>query len=84
MEEHLRIIQNICGDVEQRLRSCRSKTIAEHLTERMCSEIAMNCQSDIIRHALKVYVDKLVGQIFDKNGNNNYLEKKDAKKTHND
>ena len=79
MEDNFQIIKQYCGDVEQRLRSCRSKTIAEHLVNRLCSEVEMNCKSQMVQTALKVHVDKLIGQIFDLNGNNIYLEAHDAK-----
>lgn len=81
MEENLQLIKQYCGDVEQRLRSCRSRTIAEHLVDRLCDEVAMNCKSQMIQNVLKLHVDKLVGQIFDKNGNNIYLEEYNAKKS---
>ena len=74
MEENFQIIKQYCGDVEKRLRSCRSQAIAEHLAVRLCTELELNCKSDMVKDVLKRHVNKLIEQIFDKNGNNIYLE----------
>lgn len=82
MEDNIKLIKQYCGDVEQRLRSCRSQTIAAQLVDRLCTEVEMNCKSQMVQSVLKLHVDKLIGQIFDSNGNNIYLEDTDAKTTH--
>lgn len=78
MEESLEIIKKYCGNVEERIRSCRSRAIAESLADRLCFEVNQNCKSDMVQNVLKSYVSRLVNDIFDQNGRNKYLEDRNA------
>lgn len=71
MEEEIR---KYCGNVVARLRACRSREVAVLLKQQMCDEMSQRCQSEMIRNTLERYVDKLVEETFDQNGNNKYLE----------
>jgi hypothetical protein len=65
MENDKAIIKNICGNVEERIRACHSRQIAEMLKERLCSELANQCKSEIIQNFLIHYVDNLIIENFD-------------------
>jgi len=67
-------IRTYCGNVAERLRACRDREVAILLKQQMCNEMSQRCQSDMIRNSLERYVDKLIEEIFDLNGNNKYLE----------
>jgi hypothetical protein len=67
-------IRKYCGNVVERLRACRSREVAVLLKQQMCDEMSQHCQSEMIRNTLARYVDKLVEETFDQNGNNRYLE----------
>lgn len=81
MENNLQIIKTYCGDVEDRIRSCRSKEIAELLTDRLCSEVDKGCKSSIINGILKSHINKIIEQVFDQDGNNRFLEDLNEKQT---
>ena len=65
MENDKAIIQNICGNVEKRIRACHSRHIAEMLRDRLCTELAIQCKSEIVQNFLIQYVDKLIIENFD-------------------
>jgi hypothetical protein len=67
-------IRTYCGNVAERLRACRNREVAIMLKQQMCKEMSQRCQSEMIRNTLERYVDKLVEETFDQNGNNSYLE----------
>jgi hypothetical protein len=72
------IIKTFCGDIEERIRACRSKEIAELLANRVCAEAEKGCKSKMVNGVLKSHIDKLIRKVFDQNGNNKYLEEQDA------
>lgn len=67
-------IEKNCGDIRERIRSCRSKTVAELLKKRMCSELSVDCSNKDAINRLENYVDELIVKTFDSNGKNKYLE----------
>ncbi|MBN1352987.1 hypothetical protein JXJ21_26590 [candidate division KSB1 bacterium] len=64
------IIARYCGDVEERIKACRSAAVANHLKIYLCSELQKQCVSDIINNYLKHYVDSLIAKNFDDSGKN--------------
>jgi hypothetical protein len=73
MEKPEDTIKNICGNVEERIRSCRSRNVAEMLREQLCSQLKINCKSEIVQNSLNDHVDRLIAQTFDKQGHNRIL-----------
>jgi hypothetical protein len=69
-----KIIQQNCGNIRERLLACRSKSVAFALKDRLCSELKLNCQSNMVNNVLNEHVDQLIQEIFDQNGKNKYLE----------
>ena len=74
MKNGSNIIAKQCGDVEQRIKACRSLEIAIRLKERLCDELEANCSSEMIRGTLLNFVDHLISYTFDENGRNKTLE----------
>lgn len=74
MNEEMKIIGFFCGDIQERIKACRSREIAELLKNRVCDELAEMCKSDVIRLVLLHQVSKLIDQTFDSSGKNIYLE----------
>lgn len=73
MDSEKIILQN-CGNIKERLLACRSKNVAFALKDRLCSELKLNCQSNMVNNVLNEHVDQLIQEIFDQNGKNKYLE----------
>ena len=67
-------IEKNCGDIRERIRSCRNKSIAELLKKRMCSELSVDCSNKETMNRLENYVDELIVKTFDINGKNKLLE----------
>ena len=68
------IIYQHCGDIRFRIKACRSKKVAELLKDRLCRELSLNCESDMVNNVLQIYVDNIIANTFDDNGKNKYLE----------
>ena len=68
------IIRRVCGDVEQRLRACRSRQVAEMLKDKLCQELQSECKSEIVQNFLTHHVDRVMNTIFDKEGNNRLID----------
>lgn len=73
------IIKQYCGDIDERIKSCRSKKVAELLKQRLCSELKRNCKSSIINRMLLDHADKTINKVFDQSGKNKYLETSNEK-----
>lgn len=69
-------ITKYCGDVRERIRACRYRPVAEMLKERLCDELSLNCHSELIQSELLRYIDDLIIETFDEQGNNKFLEEK--------
>ncbi len=69
-----KIISENCGNIKERLLACRTKNVANALKERLCSELKLNCESNMVNNVLNKHVDLLINDIFDQNGSNKYLE----------
>lgn len=69
-----KIIETCCGDIRERLLACRSKTIAFALRDRLCSELKLNCESNMVNNVLNEHVDHIIDEIFDQDGKNKHLE----------
>ena len=67
------IIRRVCGDVEQRLRACRSRQVAEMLKDKLCQELQSECKSEIVQNFLTHHIDRVMNIIFDKDGNNRLI-----------
>jgi len=74
MESEMLIIKKYCGNIEERIKACKNKQIAEYLKNQLCYELELNCKSDIVMNVLQSYINKLIKTTFDKNGNNITLE----------
>jgi hypothetical protein len=48
--------------------------VAFALKDRLCSELQLNCESNMVNNVLNEHVDLLINEIFDQNGNNKFLE----------
>ena len=70
-------IEKYCGNIRERLQVCRTRNIALALKERLCTELQLHCVSDMVNNVLLNHVDKIIDEIFDENGNNKLLEKKE-------
>ncbi len=70
----LSIISESCGDIEERLRACRSRQIALQLRQCLCRELAYSCTSPEMQRLLQNHIDELIKETFDENGMNRYLE----------
>ncbi len=67
-------IQKHCGDVAARIRACRSRSVAEALKERLCSEVNTLCVSPVVHNMLMRHVDNIIEETFIAQGKNRYLE----------
>jgi len=67
-------IHKYCGDIRERLLVCRTRHIALELKKRLCSELRLNCESNMVNNVLNAHVDELINEIFDLDGKNKYLE----------
>ena len=76
MRNGFNIIVKHCGNVEERIKACRSREIAVRLKERLCDELSVHCASDMIKGSLLNFVDKLIERTFDADGHNKTLEDK--------
>jgi len=76
MENSETIIQNICGDVAERIRACRSREVAEMLKQQLCNELTIHCKSEIVRNLMQHHIDKLINETFDNSGKNLSLMEK--------
>jgi len=74
MEAELKIIKKYCGDIGERIRSCREEQIARTLKKCLCRELEMNCSSESVHVFLTKYVDDIIKNVFDTNGKNRFLE----------
>jgi hypothetical protein len=70
MDREDSIIAKYCGNVEDRIKACRSKEVANFLKSHLCRELKMNCQDAAVNAFLKKYVDELILQYFDGEGHN--------------
>lgn len=73
------IIEKYCGDIRTRLQACRSRSVALALKERLCTELHSYCISEMVNNVLKKHVDEMIDDLFDEQGKNKLLEKKDEK-----
>ena len=73
-------IQHYCGNIRERLLACKSVKVARALKERLCSELNLNCASEMVHNVLMANVDKMISDIFDQDGKNRYLEASNEKK----
>jgi hypothetical protein len=63
-------IEKYCGNIEERIKACRTKEAAVLLKKRMCRELREHCKSDMVHNSLKYQIDQLIDGIF----NNQDLE----------
>lgn len=58
-------IRKYCGDIEERIKACRSKEAALMVKRRMCGELKEHCKSEIIYNTLSYRIDRLIHALFD-------------------
>ncbi len=74
MDSEISKINKYCGNIEERIKACKNRVIAEHLRTRLCFELEENCKSEIVANVLNEYVNKIIKNTFDEKGNNKTLE----------
>ncbi len=74
MDLELSTINKYCGNIEERIKACKNRNIAEQLRSRLCFELGVNCKSEIVINVLHEYLNKIIKNTFDKNGRNITLE----------
>jgi predicted GIY-YIG superfamily endonuclease len=67
---HEEIISKYCGDIEDRIRACRSKQVAEFLKKHLCSELKQYALNQEITEDLKLKIDNFIQKYFSKDGKN--------------
>ena len=72
-------IEKYCGNIRERLLVCRTRSVAFALKERLCSELQFHCTSEMVNNVLSSHVNSMINEIFDENGKNKLLEKKNEK-----
>jgi len=74
MDSEMLTINRYCGNIEERIKACKRRDIAEYLRKQLCFELQENCKSEIVVNVLNNYVNQIINNTFDKNGNNITLE----------
>jgi len=69
-----KIIAKNCGNIKDRLLACRTVNVAYALKDRLCSELRLDCESNMVNNVLNAHVDLLINEIFDQDGKNKFLE----------
>ena len=67
------IISKYCGDIEDRIRSCRSKQVAEFLKKYLCGELQQYAANNEVAEDLKLKVDILIQKYFTTDGKNRLI-----------
>ncbi len=62
------------GDLTLRIRACRSREVAQMLSQQIYAEFGKACKSPMARNLLRQNLNDLIRQTFDKNGKNRFLE----------
>ncbi len=62
------------GDLELRIRACRSREVALMLSQQIYVEFGKTCKSPMARNLLRRNMNDLIRRTFDKSGNNRFLE----------
>ena len=58
-------ITKYCGNIEDRIKACRTKEAAVLLKTRMCRELRESCLSEIINNTLNYQIDQLIKATFE-------------------
>ena len=64
-------IVRYCGDINDRIKACKSEEAARLLKKRMCRELQENCKSEMIQSVLNYQIDRIIFETFDKPAENN-------------
>ncbi|MBN2089323.1 hypothetical protein JW964_06905 [candidate division KSB1 bacterium] len=75
MTNHDEIIQKLCGNLEERVRSCRSKTVAEYLKRVLLMELKKHSADELTYDYFQKKFDELAKCYFDKDGCNKIIPK---------
>jgi vacuolar-type H+-ATPase subunit E/Vma4 len=75
MTNHDEIVKQFCGNIEDRIRSCRSKTVAGYLKRILLQELKKYSADEIIHRYFEKKYDELVECYFDNKGCNKLIEK---------
>jgi hypothetical protein len=71
------IIQKYCGNVEERIRCCRTRQVAEILKALLCRELHSACSDAATSDYLKQKVDLIIHDAFTPDGKNRLFLRKD-------
>ncbi|MBN1999612.1 hypothetical protein JW935_18805 [candidate division KSB1 bacterium] len=74
MESEEKLIKKYCGDIKSRIHACHDINIAHVLAQRLCEELNIYCQSQVVQNVLKRHVEKIIAETFDENGINKNWE----------
>lgn len=75
MMNHEETIKQFCGNIEDRIRSCRSKAVAGYLKRVLLKELKKHTADEMIHHYFEKKYNELVKCYFDTNGCNKLIDK---------
>lgn len=67
------LIQKYCGNVEERIRACRSRQVAEILKNLLCHDLKNGCSDKATSDYLRKKIDLLIEKSFTRDGKNKYI-----------
>ena len=74
MENMYKTVLKYCGDVDERIKACRSESVALQLKKQLCNELEEKCESEIINNFSRNLVDNLIKKYFDSSGRNKTIQ----------
>ena len=74
MDQKFELINKHCGKVEDRIRVCHDRHVAEMLKDVMCKELLPECSSLAVKNILIKQINKVINETFDRNGKNIFLK----------
>jgi hypothetical protein len=75
MTNQAEIVTQFCGNIEDRIRSCRSKTVVGYLKRVLLQELKKCSADEMVHQYFEKKFDELVECYFYKNGCNKLIEK---------
>ncbi|GEM_PF-909633 len=75
MTDHDEIIKKLCGNLEERVRACRSKTVAEYLKRVLLIELRKFSTDELTFQYFEKKFNELVKCYFDQDGCNKFIPK---------
>lgn len=68
------LIVKYCGNIEERIRSCRSRRVAKYLKKLLCLELHDHINNKAIETDLKLEIEHYIQTYFSKNGDNIFIQ----------